>query len=643
MQVMFSATENNDEELTNQVANDVESAQENGVVDTDEVTYVNLGSGKVLVSDKENGEATVIEQDPEDAESYSLEGIENDEQLEQYLHMLEDGVTPDEGVMTEPTEDVWEDHMNGEEVISPNLPDGGLNPQAGYEPSVEELYEEDEDDDEEEKEFSVASDNSVVLRIFSDSEYYDRLFSQVLDEDKPAFIGDLKIEKCDDDTVVVTDVESGDEAQITLDDEDMIVTEGQKEFEEGEKSYSVNMTEDELVLFSDILDDYYYGDEDEYLFSDDDDDYEDEYLFSDDEEDYLDEYLFSDDEEDEDENDDDEDDYDEDDEDDYDDEDEDEDNGPEQYEPVYVVGLDPVDHVLVDSPVYGEEDANELAQRLSEDGVEGVNIFDDPDDAREYAIGLLGEAGVSEVEQVAEPEEREYSDFTVYTTRFFSDYDECTDYMLRLFSESEDGDSTSQDEIEEAIESGEQVENDDEIITPIDDETAIVEDKENGEFTKVTLDGDDMDVEEISEDEADDLLDEKDAIEENEKKFSSLIKFFDEIVPQQEVQGQPIEQPMQQVDPSQINPETGDPMMQEEEMPQQGVEGIEDKALAAVQSIQEAANNAVLAIQEAKEAPAPGEEQDLREAHFSEIYDDYDYEDCGYMSDDTLVNWLTNM
>ena len=167
MQVMFSAAENNDEELTSQVANDIETAkasEEGSGVEDDEVSYVNLGSGKVLITDKGTGEATVAEQNEEDPEQYDLEGFENDEDLEKYLHTI-DGVTPDENVQTEVTEN-FEDHMTGEDVISPNLEDGGLNPEAGYERSVTEVTpeeeecedddeEECEDDDEEEKVYSV--------------------------------------------------------------------------------------------------------------------------------------------------------------------------------------------------------------------------------------------------------------------------------------------------------------------------------------------------------------------------------------------------------------------------------------------------------------------------------------------------------
>ena len=600
MQVMFSAAENNDEELTSQVANDIETAkasEEGSGVEDDEVSYVNLGSGKVLITDKGTGEATVAEQNEEDPEQYDLEGFENDEDLEKYLHTI-DGVTPDENVQTEVTEN-FEDHMTGEDVISPNLEDGGLNPEAGHERSVTEVTPEDEefedddeeeceDDDEEEKVYSVTmteeelnmfseycedlinNSNLASVKIFSEPEFYAKVFSDVLDEDKPAILGDLKIEKTDDDTIVVTDLESGDEAQVTVDeDNEFVVNDVQKELSDEEKVYSVTMTEEELNMFSEYCENLYSEEEEE-----------DEY---------------------------------------------DEDNCGEQYEPLFVVGIDPVNHVIVDSPVYSEEDANILAQRFAEDGVEAVEIFDCPDAARDHATSLLGEVGVTEIEQVAEPQEHQFSDVTIYTTRYFTD---CTEFMFKLFSETDENITDTQDNIEDAIESGEQKETESEVITPIDDETAVVHDKDNDEYTKVTLTDDEINTEKLTEEEADDLLDNDK--EEEEKEFSLADRFFAEVEAEQQASFAPV----QAVDASQINPETGDPVnVEPTAVPAQSVEVVEDKALAAVQSIQEAANEAVLAIAEAKDAPAPGEEQDLKEAQFS---------DTKTTTNDTLSNWFEN-
>lgn len=597
MQVMFSAAENNDEELTSQVANDIETAkasEEGSGVEDDEVSYVNLGSGKVLITDKGTGEATVAEQSEEDPEQYDLEGFENDEDLEKYLHTL-DGVTPDENVQTEVTEHA-EDHMTGEDVISPNLEDGGLNPEAGHEGSVTEVTPEDNEEEElsedEEKVYSVTmteeelnmfseycenlanSANTASVKVFSDPEFYAKIFSDVLDEDKPAILGDLKIEKTDDDTIVVTDLESGDEAQVTVnEDDEFVVNDIQKELSDDEKVYSVTMTEEELNMFSEYC---------ESLYSDEEEECENGECESD------------------------------------------------QYEPLFVVGIDPVNHVIVDSPVYSEEDANALAQRFAEDGVEAIEIFDCPDAARDHAVSLLGEVGITEIEQVAEPQEHKFSDVTIYTTRYFTD---CTEFMFKLFSETEEDIHDTQENIEDAIKSGDQKETESEVITPIDDETAVVHDKDNDEYTKVTLTEDDINTEKLTEEEADDLLDKDiEKKEDEEKEFSVVNKFFADV--DAAAQQQASFAPVQAVDASQINPETGDPVnVEPTAAPAQSVEVVEDKALAAVQSIQEAANEAVLAIAEAKDAPAPGEEADLKEAQFSETKT---------TTNDTLTNWFEN-
>ena len=413
MQVMFSAVERGDEELAKQVSDDIEAARVNGEVDTDEVTYTNLGEGKVMIIDKENGEATIAEVSPEEAETYDLIAVP-DEEMEKFLHPMDCGVTPDPAVVTEEHENVVPDHMEGVPV-SQAIADVTVEENACSEECVEEEVVE-------EGERSYSNVNSAVLRIFHDQEFCERLFSEVIESEETTKVGDLKIEKSadEDQTVIVTDCKSGDQAKVAFDGDEIEVTElGQKEF----KCYSDVLAEDE---------------------------------------------------------------------------------GVKQFEPIFVVGIDPVEHIIVDSPVYSVEDAQVLAQRLSEIGVMGVQIFNNPDEARAHAFALLEGAGVNleEAEAVEEPVEKEFSDCSVYVTRYYSDY---TTYMLRLFSEAEDEDRPSQRVIEEAIESGDQVENDTEIITPISENVAIVEDKANGEFTKAVLTDDELEVEKISEAEADEL------------------------------------------------------------------------------------------------------------------------------------------
>ena len=434
MQVMFSAVERGDEELATQVSNDIEAAKVDGVVDTDEVTYTNLGEGKVMIIDKENGEATIAEMSEEEAETYDLIAVPSEE-MEKFLHPMEDGVTPDAMAVTEEHENVVPDHMGGVPV-SVSMPDVTVEENAMG--ACGECEEEVCECEEEEKNFS--SVNTAVLRIFHDQEFCERLFSEVIESEETTKVGDLKIEKSanEDQTVVVTDCKSGDQAKVSFDGDEIEVTElGQKEF----KCYSDVVAAEE---------------------------------------------------------------------------------GESQFEPVFVVGVDPIEHVIVDSPVYNIEDAQVLAQRLSEVGVVGVEIFNNPDEARAHAFALLEGVGVNmEAEgTVEEPVEKEFSDCSVYVTKYYSD---CTTYMLRLFSEAEEEDSTSQDVIEDAIKNGEQIENETEIVTPVSDNVAVIEDKENGEFTKAVLTDDEVEVSKISEEEADDLT--KDLEVEEEKHFSEISRY----------------------------------------------------------------------------------------------------------------------
>lgn len=658
MEVLFSAVEDKDEELAKQVAKDIEDAKANGSVDTEEVKYENIGDGKVSVTDKENGEVTIVEKASDEDDTYDMYPAEQSEQIEGYLHPEGDGVTP--GNQVGAADEEVESHMDGSAVIAPNLPDGGLNPAAGHEESVEITAQEGPEAVEEceEKEFSVSTDNSVVLRIFSDQEFCERLFSEVIESEETAKVGDLKVEKTGENEVVVTSESTGDQAKVEFNGEDMDVTELE----------SKNFSE------------------------------------------------------------------------------------AEQFDPLFVVGVDPVNHVIVDAPEYDEASAQELVQSLTEKGVAGVRIFDNPEDAREYAIDLLNGLGVVEDEQLGEPEQAEFSDHTIYLTEFQADN---TDFMCRFFSESVDSISATQDAIEDAIGNGDEIETDSEVITPIDSKTAVIQDKENGEFTKAEMDEEVLDVNPISEAEADNLTNsiavedkvenheekefsediycneaetkffsegeefteymvrlfseedghcpvekaietgkkvetdkeiitpisateaiiedkengeftkatmseddiechplseeeadklEEHSIDKEEKKFSGdyedpiLNKFFSDVVgavpvPAGEVDPNTPVIPL--ADPNAVAPQ--EVAVPAGVAPAQGgatsVEAIEDKALQAVQSIQAVAEEAAQQIMEAKQAPAQAQEQDLQEAQFSEKK----FSD----TNDTLVSWLT--
>ena len=432
MDRLFSATEEKDQELTEQVANDIESAKEEGSVNTDELKYVNLGEGKVAITDLGNGEVTIAEK-AEDG-NYDLYPAEMSQQIEGFIHPEGDGVTP--GQQQGAPDEHVETHMDPQAQVEEHV-----NPEAGNEPSVSGLAEEGRDaraEDAEdqvcpecgknpcecndEKEFSVSTDNEVVIRIFSDQEFCEKIFSEVIESEDTAKVGDLKVEKIDDDSVIVTSESTGDQAKVTLSDDEMEVTE---------------------------LDSKNFSDE------------EDDEAFSDFAEDYDDQYL-----------------------------------------PMHVVGVDSFNHVIVDAPVYSDEQAQELVARLQEEGVDAVQVFDTFEEARDYANSLLEGLDATDVD---EPEEATFSDtdeFDLYVTRYYSDN---TVYMDRLFSEAANDVETSQEDIEDAIENGEQIENDSEIVTPVDMNTAVIEDKENNEFTKVTINNDELHFRPIGESEAEEL------------------------------------------------------------------------------------------------------------------------------------------
>ena len=415
MEAMFSAVENNDEELTRQVANDIENAKANGTVDTDEVKYEAVGDGTVKITDKETGEVTIAQKASDEAETYDLNPAVPDVQLEKFLHPSADNKP---GNQKGSPDEYAEGHLENGAVISPNMPDGGLNPEAGHERKVEEIA--DAVDDGDDKEFSVSSDNSVVQRIFSDQEYCERLFSEVIESEDTAKVGDLKIEKVPDQehTIVATDETTGDQAKVTLSDDEMEVT------ELGTKNLSSKEYSEE-----------------------------------------------------------------------------------EQDNALHVVGVDAGNHTIVDAPEYTQESAEELQRRLTEDGVDAVQIFETPEEARDYAFQLLSTLGA---ESYDEPQQAEYSDHTIYLTNFDADN---TDLMCRMFSEATVGIADTRNNVENAIESGEPAETDNEVITPVDAVTAVVQDKSNGELTKAVVDGTDLKLTHIDEDEADNMTGDESPLE----------------------------------------------------------------------------------------------------------------------------------
>ena len=238
-------------------------------------------------------------------------------------------------------------------------------------------------------------------------------------------------------------------------------------------------------------------------------------------------------------------------------------------------------------------------------------------------------------------------------TKFFSESEELTGYQERLFSGEAD-----ENDIESAIETGEQIEDDDVVITPVDDEIAIIEDKKSGEFTMAIMDDDTINTNPISEEVADKLTEglsvedtDEDEDKEEEKEYSEptstttsmLNKYFADI---QSAQQQDVVQLFDaEGNPAPIGLDAnGNPIAVESVESQQNqpalpsVEAIEDIADQTVNAIQQAGQEVANQILQAKQAPIQGQEQDLQEAQFS---------DCEVLNSDEkpssspFVTWLT--
>jgi len=539
MSRMFSAVNENDEELLNQVDTDIKTANKDGKFDTDELSYVALGENKVEVTDKENGEQTIIEMADDGAyDLYPAEfEAEPTEQPEGFLHPEGDGVTPSdaEGAPDEKVEDHNpETELPGtvEENAEENAED--VCPECGQKHPCECESEEEKCDEEDEEEKTYSGDNSVVARIFSDQVFCERIFSEVIESEETAKVGDLKVEKVPEESaVVVTDEKTGDQARVEVSDDELNVQElDTKNFsEEGEEMANEEEFMPLHVVGVDsfnhqIVDSACYDEESandlvarlqevgvDGVAVFDNEEAARDYAIS------LLNGLGADS-------------YDE----------------PEQVEfsehDVFVTPFH-TDNTAFMTRLFSEacneidatqstienvietgnktETATEIITPVDEETV----IVEDKDNGELTKVVLDDET--LECEPISEEdanvmmadEEKTYSNNA--ETKFFSSHEHMTEYMCRLFSEEAD-----EKDIEKAIEENEQVETESEIITPVDNETAVIEDKDNGEYTKATMTEDDIEVVPISEEEAADLTEEKTYSNEAETKFFSSHEYMTE-------------------------------------------------------------------------------------------------------------------
>lgn len=395
MDMLFS---NTDPEVAKQVDEEIQDAERNGVSENEELRYENTGDG-VAITDKGTGEVTLAQRSEEDPETYDLTAVPSGN-LERYLHPSADGVTPSD-INYGLDEDI-RNHLNQ------------YNEDDNMRPT-------------DERQFSISSNNAAWQGIFSyPQEMMDRLFSETNETAEMSKVGDLKIEKDDeeDNTVIVTSESTGDQCRVTLDGDEMEV----EELDSKNFSGALNA--------------------------------------------------------------------------------------------LYIVGVQPYDHLIVDAHAYTVEAAQALRHKLEEQGVESIEVFEDQEEARDYAYNLLKRLGAEPTEgDVDEPVlQKEYSDAVVYTSSYNT---EDSVLMSRLYSENQVGVTDLYEAVEEAIkdseEGGETVELPDGVeVTAVDDKTAIIE--EDGEFTKAIMTGRDMVLEKIEEDEAEELLEEAE-----EKKFSDIM------------------------------------------------------------------------------------------------------------------------
>ena len=458
MDRLFSATEKSESGVLDMMERDFSEVLQNGTLETDELIMKAYSDGSIEITDKETGEKTLAEpnQDEEGNTIYDLSPVEEPtEQLEGELHPEVNAMGGvNRGKQTGTPDEHVKDHMTIEQQIKE-----GVNPRAGEEPAFKEIAEGDvcpecgknPCDCDEEKEFSITSGNEVIQRIYSDVEFCVRVFSEVIESEETAKVGDLKVEKLPDEenAVVVTSESTGDQAKVELRDGEMEVTE--LESKALSRSFSEEGEEEGAMEYSDEND---------------------------------------------------------------------------QYLPYFIVGVEPINHIIASTYAYDEESAYEIARRLTEDGLQGVEILEDEDAARDYADQLLSDLDATEVEE--EAEEAMYSDMeesVIYLNRYFTD---TTYFMDRCFSETLDGVSDMQDALEDVINNQEEVKEGDTTVTPVDEKTAVI--SEGDEFTKVTLEGEDkMCLENISEEEYEDLTDNSSETE-DQKVYSNQAetKFFSE-------------------------------------------------------------------------------------------------------------------
>ena len=563
MQVLFSATEEGNEKLTNMVGEDIRTAIKEGKAEDkmNGLSYEHKGEGVVAITDQKTGEVTMANQDPE--EESAMELWVPDEQIEGFAHPEGDGVTP--GQQEGAPDEHAEEHIEGGSIANqPEEPSVEAKaegeevcPECGKNPCECEGHEEGE------KHFSIESDNTAIQKVFSKQELIEYVFSEVIESEDTASVGDLKFEKVPDEcAVVVTDTKTGHQAKVTLDEDKLRVHELEaKNFnEEGEAAAeaeaeaqeaapeaqdsigwfvvgldagnhqlveSQEASEEAAAVARDRFVENGFAGVEVFEHLEEAQDYARGLLAHlgaeeeiENENPEIEQHQFSD--------------------------------GSVYATRTFSTHYTDLmyrlfsESVRCDGECPSEAVIKDALKKDEETKVEGdvivpvrddLGVIHDTENDEYTKVEIDGDGEVSyeaidesEANDLIEGEEKTFCNPS--ETKFFSEHEVMTAYMQRIFSEE-----ASEKEIEEAIEEGNQIEKDGEIITPVDDKTAIIEDKENGEFTKATLSDEEIELHPISEEEADKLTKgleveegEKAEGEKEEKTFCNAAetKFFSE-------------------------------------------------------------------------------------------------------------------
>ena len=89
-----------------------------------------------------------------------------------------------------------------------------------------------------------------------------------------------------------------------------------------------------------------------------------------------------------------------------------------QIEGVFLVGISERQKVVYDACVDNENQAMELMERMERFGVTNIGLFDTQDEAQNYAISLLSDAGVQSEEDIEEPIAANFFGYQVFKTNY---------------------------------------------------------------------------------------------------------------------------------------------------------------------------------------------------------------------------------